>query len=265
MLKPASGIKAFWDSFAPSYADSFEITTSVPYFSALSFLNLSSSHHIIEVGCGPGTNISLLLSHSPNHIQISASDISESMISMAQSKNLRNTTFIVADSQELPYPNEAADRYIAGFCLHLMENPRNMLAEAFRVLQPGGIAAFTIPSKLGTHNFGALFAEWLEKAGVQIQMKPFGEIQTEEMLRNTVKEAGFAKVFVCSMTSGMPYLKVEEMMRMVFGNPVISKIRNNSEEVHEKVINICEEEIRKLLDDEKIIGLGYFLAIAYKE
>lgn len=49
-----------------------------------------------------------------------------------------------ANNELLPFPDANFGAYIANLSVHLVHNPQNQMAEAFRVLKPGSAACFTI-------------------------------------------------------------------------------------------------------------------------
>jgi ubiquinone/menaquinone biosynthesis C-methylase UbiE len=265
MNKSTAEIKSYWDSFSSTFSSGFSMTTTSPYYSFIHYLHLSSANVIIETGCGPGTNIDLLLPYCNPSVRILASDISESMISLAQSKNIRNTTFITADGENLPYSDETADRYISAFTLHIVSNPAKMLAEAFRVLSHGGIAAVTVPTKGNPASFSTIIEKGIRASGVESRAIEFAHIDSEEVLRKMIKDAGFAKVFVCRMTTGIPCLQINGIMMMVPGSPYAAEVKSQSEEAHERFLKRVEEEIAGVIENEGICVFEFFVAIAFKD
>ena len=49
-----------------------------------------------------------------------------------------------ASATALPYPNAWFDCYVSNLCLMLVDDPDEMLKEAYRVLKPGSKACFTV-------------------------------------------------------------------------------------------------------------------------
>lgn len=85
-------------------------------------------------------------------VKIYANDISERMVSRAQNKNLENVEIIIGNNENLPYPDACCNKYISNLSLHITPDPRKMLQEAYHLLQPGGIAVFSIWGKPSDHN-----------------------------------------------------------------------------------------------------------------
>ena len=100
-------IRVYWNEFSESYERNFVRTTMLINSIIIPLLNMSSSHTIIECGCGTGTGIELILQENLNISKILANDFSESMVEKARGKNLKNTEIILASSESLPYESSS--------------------------------------------------------------------------------------------------------------------------------------------------------------
>lgn len=92
---------------------------------------------ILELGVGTGKNIRFY----PAGAEVTAIDISEKMIARAERRaaNLGvSVRFEVQDAQRLPYATGAFDSVVATFLFCSVPDPVAGLAEARRVLKPGG-------------------------------------------------------------------------------------------------------------------------------
>jgi ubiquinone/menaquinone biosynthesis C-methylase UbiE len=71
-----------------------------------------------------------------------AADLSPSMIRRARKKakarDLDNVELIEANATDIPLPTDSADLFLSYWGLHCFDNPKAALAEAARVLKPGG-------------------------------------------------------------------------------------------------------------------------------
>ncbi len=101
----------------------------------------------IEAGCGLGRYVFYF---SRMGIDIEGVDFSEPAINFLNEwkRNKKfNVNFKVGDVTKLPYNDENLRGYISlGVVEHFVEGPHKPIAEAYRVLEPGGIAIITTPS-----------------------------------------------------------------------------------------------------------------------
>ena len=98
----------------------------------------------LDIGCGEGHNTRLLADRGA---KVSAVDIAERFIhyaSEAERKHPRGIDYHVASAVELPFAASTFD-FATGF-MSLMDIPATdrVLAEAYRVLRPGGFLQFSI-------------------------------------------------------------------------------------------------------------------------
>ena len=122
--------------------------------SLLPFLKLESATSVIEVGCGQGNGIPFLLEKIPEDCPVWAGDLNEKMLGYARKRGFPEKVSICqANAEELPCEDEQFDRYVSNLVLHLVESPQQQLKEAYRVMKPGGIAAFTVLGQHEPHNF----------------------------------------------------------------------------------------------------------------
>jgi ubiquinone/menaquinone biosynthesis C-methylase UbiE len=56
----------------------------------------------------------------------------------------RFAQFMLGNNEQLPFEDAQFDSYVANLSLHLVNNPDNMIKEAFRVMQSGSPASFSI-------------------------------------------------------------------------------------------------------------------------
>ena len=103
---------------------------------------------VIEGGCGVGR---YNFYFSKFGIDIDGIDFSPTVIKrLEEVKNsiVPNASFVLGDITKLPYEDNSVSGYISlGVVEHFIEGPQQPIAEAFRVLRPGGIAIITTPNK----------------------------------------------------------------------------------------------------------------------
>lgn len=93
---------------------------------------------VLDLGAGTGM-FSFWLAEKGLHV--TAFDQSTAMLEIARHKAEHSTgsiDFIQGDAHELPFQDDSFDRVISVTALEFMDDPKKVLAEAWRVLKPGG-------------------------------------------------------------------------------------------------------------------------------
>lgn len=95
---------------------------------------------LVEIGCGTGR---VSLPCRASFKCIIGFDISESMVRTAVAKRdalpgSEHVEYFVADAENIPLKDGTADMVVFSGILHHVENPGRVIAEALRVLKPGG-------------------------------------------------------------------------------------------------------------------------------
>jgi ubiquinone/menaquinone biosynthesis C-methylase UbiE len=135
------GERRFWERVANQY-DSW-ISSSFPdqytVYNEVLTDHLAPEDRVLEIGTGTG-KITMPLAESANHIV--GVDISPGMIAVAEEKRraagIDNIEFHVADAYGLPFEEGSFDKVIAVNVLQILKEPERVVAEAVRVLRPGG-------------------------------------------------------------------------------------------------------------------------------
>jgi len=99
--------------------------------------NLVDGRRVLELGVGTGKNIPFY----PQHADIISIDISARMLDVARGRAARfgsTVTLQLADAQALPFDDDSFDSIVGTFVFCSIPDPRAALAEAVRVLRPGG-------------------------------------------------------------------------------------------------------------------------------
>ena len=100
---------------------------------------LTPKVRIADLGAGDGTLSRLLarqaesvhcVDNSPRMVQVGRA--------LAKKEQLRNLTYVLGNIEKVPLPDRSIDLALLSQALHHAENPRLALAEAFRILKPGG-------------------------------------------------------------------------------------------------------------------------------
>lgn len=106
---------------------------------------------VLDIGCGGGF-LSNGLAKGGHHV--TGLDLSSSSLKVAQSRDETGTVkYVQGDAYQLPFPRESFDVVTAMDLLEHVSDPRKILAEATRVLHPGGLFFF--------HTFNRNFLSYL--------------------------------------------------------------------------------------------------------
>ncbi|MCZ7374795.1 methyltransferase domain-containing protein [Micromonospora sp. WMMC250] len=91
---------------------------------------------VIDMGCGSGRAVAELAERGAHALGV---DVDPEMIAVARERWPAGE-FHVGDASELPFPTGSATYYRADKVLHVLDDPERAVAEARRVLTPGGRA-----------------------------------------------------------------------------------------------------------------------------
>ena len=100
------------------------------------------SWRLLDVATGAGHTA---LAFAPHVAKVTASDITDQMLAeakkLAAERGAGNVKTARAKAEDLPFPDMSFDLVTCRLAAHHFEKPRAFVAEAFRVLMPGGVLA----------------------------------------------------------------------------------------------------------------------------
>ena len=155
---------------------------------------------VLEAGCGVGRYVFYL---SLLGIDIEGLDFHEPTVAAVRrwaAKRGLQSIFRVGNVTQLPYDNECLSGYLSfGVIEHFEEGPAKALAEAHRVLRPGGVAVISTPSvsfAQAYFRFRQRVKETVKRIiGRPIVSKPFFQYwYTPRQLRSFVEKCGLRVV-----------------------------------------------------------------------
>jgi SAM-dependent methyltransferase len=112
-----------------------------PYYESMSAISEAPpAGTIVDCPCGAGPAFRALDPQRPGRYL--AADLSPAMLRRAEkraaARGLAKVEVVRADATDLPLPDASVDLFLSYWGLHCFERPERALAEAARVLAPGG-------------------------------------------------------------------------------------------------------------------------------
>ncbi len=159
----------FWDRIARRYAaDPIKDLRGYERTIERTRQLLGADATVLEIGCGTGTTA---LALAPSVARIFATDVSAEMIAIAQERSTaegaENLKFSVADASTAGEDETRYDAVLAFNLLHLVGDRSEALAQAHRLLKPGGLFISKTPCLLEMNPFirvAVPIAQWFGKA-----------------------------------------------------------------------------------------------------
>ena len=108
--------------------------------SLINMMNPSQNQNLIDVACGTGDIAKLFLNYVNKRSQITCVDPNKHMINKGKKKlnEFKNLNWVISTAEKLPLSDNKFDFYTISFGLRNTKNLNKALAEAHRVLKPGG-------------------------------------------------------------------------------------------------------------------------------
>ena len=155
----------------------------------LSWMNPSLNKNLVDVACGTGDLGKLFLNFTNNNGNICCIDPNKSMISKGKKKlkNYKNIKWIVGSAEHLPLKENSFDYYTISFGLRNTKNLNQSLAEAYRVLKPGGRYLCLEFSKIQNENLELIYKNY-SKIIPYVGKFVIGEKEPYEYLTKSIEE-----------------------------------------------------------------------------
>jgi SAM-dependent methyltransferase len=217
-----------WSVRARDYAELQEPQFRPLYEAVLHRPEVAGAESGLDVGCGPGLAAQVFAQQIAN---VSGIDASAAFVAIARQR-LPGRDFRLGEMEALPHGDAAFDVVTSFNAIQYAASPRNALAEARRVLRPGGtivIATWGLPQDCEA-------AGHLKALGSLMPPPPPGApgpfaLSDEASLRALAADAGFAPVAVADVACPWTYPDLETALRgMLSAGPAERAIRNSGME-----------------------------------
>jgi SAM-dependent methyltransferase len=166
--------RAVWGGDTKPYYESMAAVAEVP-----------DGGTIVDCPCGAGPALRTLRPDAK--VRYVAADLSPSMLrrarKRARTRGLEDVELLEADATDLPLEEDSADLFLSYWGLHCFDDPPAALAEAARVLAPGGRLV------------GSTFVRGTDTLRQRLLVRPgagdFGRIGTQAEVESWLATAGF--------------------------------------------------------------------------
>ena len=132
--------QAGWERAADAYGDAFGGLTSQTIPALLKAAGVTRGTRLLDVASGPGY---VAVGAAELGASVVGVDFSSEMIARAKRRH-PGLEFVEGDAESLGFPDRAFDAVTINFGVLHLARPDAALAEARRVLRPGGRCAFTV-------------------------------------------------------------------------------------------------------------------------
>ncbi|CAD0083124.1 unnamed protein product [Aureobasidium vineae] len=288
-----------WNKASANYAANVSKTPmSIPITRLIEMLDshssLSSATSILDIGCGPGSVTSQLISshHAtlPTTTQLLATDFSSGMVGVVfqvrasklnelqqgtEKDTWARVTPLVMDAMNLaPLLDHSISHIIANFVFFMVEDPVKALKETHRVLRPNGVGACSSWSRM----------QWMESLAIAASRtfpslnKPTPEMPTVtaswtscEGVSEQLKAAGFTETHTEYVEAPIVMPDVEQFAHffLTSGNPAVTWITDvldeqEVKEVEKQFVQVVKENCEKNDDGAYVLAGTAVIAIGRK-
>ncbi len=151
MVFDPEAVRAFehagWQVAASAYEASFATATRPFIPDLLARAGIEPGCSVLDVACGPGF---VAAAAADRGAVVRGLDFSAAMLDVAR-RRFPGLSLDQGDAEALPYTDGSFDAVVSNFGIHHAPNPVAALAEARRVLRPGGRLAFTVWADQGAN------------------------------------------------------------------------------------------------------------------
>jgi SAM-dependent methyltransferase len=185
-----------WEVAAAHYADAFGIVTIQTTDALLDQVGASSGTRLLDVACGPGFVAAAAARRGADAAGI---DFSAAMIADARRRH-PEIRFEEGDASALRFDPASVDAVVMNFGMLHLARPEAAIAEAHRVLRPGGRYGFTVWATPDLAVGFGLVLRAIEALGTTSVPLPDGpsffRFSDPDEVRRTLDRAGFSEVDV---------------------------------------------------------------------
>ncbi|MDA0790347.1 MAG: bifunctional demethylmenaquinone methyltransferase/2-methoxy-6-polyprenyl-1,4-benzoquinol methylase UbiE [Proteobacteria bacterium] len=177
-------------------------------------------HTILDLAGGTGDLAARLARIVGDEGSVVLCDINDAMLAEGRDRLInqgvgRNVTYLQADAERLPFPDETFNAVTIGFGLRNFTDKDAALAEVWRILRPHGrlvVLEFSTPENATVRNlYGSFTSIWPtvgklvtgDRDSYQYLVESIRVHPTQEVLRQMMLDAGFSRVDYHNLINGV--------------------------------------------------------------
>jgi SAM-dependent methyltransferase len=179
-----------WDKAAIRYHQHFGTLTRQSCEALLDAACVQAGSKALDVATGPGYVAAAACQRGADAIGL---DFSPTQIELARA-TYPGVEFQQGGAENLPFQADCFDAVVMGFCLLHLPNAERAIAEAFRVLKPGGYFAATVWATPEPDSAFGIMLGAIERHGAMVDLPagpPFFRFADAEEARRVLVAAGF--------------------------------------------------------------------------
>lgn len=259
--------KAGWERSAKAYHDHWGSLSSQSATAMLKACKVKRGARVLDIATGAG----YVASKAAEIGAISTGlDFSEAQIELAR-QTFTNVTFQQGDAQNLPFDSSTFDAVVMGFGMNHLPSPEKASSEAWRVLKPGGVFAFTVwaAPKPG-EGFGIVLSA-IEKYGIPNAKlpaaPPYFRFADEQEVKSVLVAAGFSQISTDIIPQFWRHHTPDQVFDAFNDGAVraTAMLQSQPRNVREVIRGIVREEVVKLRKgDEYLVPVPAALSVGSK-
>jgi demethylmenaquinone methyltransferase/2-methoxy-6-polyprenyl-1,4-benzoquinol methylase len=183
----------------------------------LNMMNPSKNQKLIDVACGTGDIAKFFLNHVNKLSEITCVDPNKGMLNkgIEKLKHYKNLRWINAPAEKLPIKDNLFDFYTISFGLRNTKRLDKSLAEAYRVLKPGGRYFCLEFSKIDNESLNFIYKKYSkmipllgklfvgQKEPYEYLVKSIENFVNQDELLDLMKKNNFKKCMYRNLSGGI--------------------------------------------------------------